>query len=170
MRALFAALCAAVLAGCGPASRLSYSERAFIHCSETRRDVGSCMQPVMDAWSRLAGACGVRNNVLQVCAAEFERLYYCNVSTREEKTTDKDGTVTTRSTETRSGPGCGMDPSRRFSLEAAYREECERRSFVPETWSVEGAACICGHDDCTFAYPDVSDETAVHYFPEKAGK
>jgi hypothetical protein len=170
MRLVTAVLCTIILAGCGPASRLTYSERALIHCSETRRDVGACIQGVMTAWSSLARACDIRGNILRVCDAEFDRLYFCNVTTREEKITDEKGNVTTRSVETRSGPGCGMDSSRRYELSGAYRAECERRSDPPNTSSIEGAACYCGSHYCNFAYPDVSDETAVYYFPEKADK
>jgi hypothetical protein len=166
---LFAVLLASALAGCGPAYRLTFAERAYIHCRETGRD-DACVGGVSTAWSELARACGIRSNVLRVCDAEFERRYFCNVSTREEKTTDEKGNVTTKTVEIRSGPGCGMDSSRRYELGRAYIAECERRSFVPDTSSMEGAACYCGSTSCTFDYPNVSDETAVFYFPHTADK
>lgn len=170
MRTILLALAAVLLAGCGPASRLNYAQRAEIQCRVTGRDAGFCLGRVMDGWSALAHACGIRGNILTVCEGEFERRYFCNVSTREEKTTDKDGRVTTKSVETRSGPGCGMDTSRRYELANAYRAECERRSDPPDTSSVEGASCYCGSWGCTFNYPDVSNDTAVYYFPELADK
>jgi hypothetical protein len=170
MRHMLLAALALSLAGCGPAYRLTYPERALIQCRETFREPGTCMSGVMAAWSDLASACGVRSNVLRVCDGEFERRYFCNVTTREEKTTDENGNVTTKSVETRSGPGCGMDSFRRYELSRAYIAECERRSFVPDTSSVEGASCYCGSTSCSFDYPDVSDETAVFYFPHTADK
>lgn len=169
MRHFVIAALGLMLAGCGPAYRLSYSERAYIQCQETGRD-SACLNGVMAAWGQLAGACGVRSNVLRVCDGEFERRYFCNLSTREEKTTDEKGNVTTKTVETRSGPGCGMDSSRRYELSRAYIAECERRSRVPDTSPVEGASCYCGSTSCSFDYPDVSDEKAVFYFPHTADK
>lgn len=166
---VLAALLAASLTGCGPAYRLTFAERAHIHCRETARD-SACVGAVSAAWSELAHACGIRSNVLRVCDAEFERLYFCNVSTREERTTDEKGNVTTKTVETRSGPGCGMESYRRYELSRAYLAECERQSFVPDTTSMEGAGCYCGSSSCTFDYPYVSDETAVFYFPHTADK
>lgn len=159
-----------ILAGCGPASRLDYGQRAEIQCRETGREPGSCMGRVMQAWSGLAQACGVRSNIVTVCEAEFERRYACNVTTREEKITDDKGNTVTKSVETRSGPGCGMDSSRRYELANAYRAECERRSDPPDTTPTEGAHCYCGSWGCTFDYPDVSNDTAVFYFPWLADK
>ncbi|MCA0199934.1 MAG: hypothetical protein LCH56_03735 [Proteobacteria bacterium] len=170
MRHIYLALTASVLAGCGPASRLDYAQRALIQCMETGRDGGRCTQGVMESWSRLAGACGVRNNVKRVCDGEFERRYFCNVSTREEKTTNEKGNVTIKNVEKREGPGCGLEGARRYELRAAYMAECERHSDVPNTSPREGASCYCGDTYCSFAYPDVSNETAVRYFPELADK
>ncbi len=170
MRIVIITLMATLLAGCGPASRLDYSQRARIQCAETGRDDAGCMRQVMASWSRLAGACGVRQNIKQVCDGEFERRYFCNVSTREEKTTDEKGNVTTKSVEKREGPGCALEGSRRYDLRAAYMAECERHSDIPSTRPAEGAACHCGDNYCTFDYPDVSDDIAVRYFPELADK
>jgi hypothetical protein len=170
MRIVLLAFAAAILAGCGPASRLDYTQRAQIQCAETGRDDGSCVQQVMASWSRLAGACGVRNNVKRVCDGEFERRYFCNVSTREEKTTDEKGNVTTGSVEKREGPGCALEGSRRYDLRAAYMAECERHSDIPNTSPREGASCTCGETYCWFDYPDVSNETAIRYFPALADK
>jgi len=169
MRRTFIILVLAVtLAGCGPASRLTWSQRAYIHCSETLRDTGACIPAVTTAWERLAGACGIRNNVMQICDAEFDRLYGCQVSTREVKRTDDQGKVTTIKEEIRTGPGCSMDSGRLFQLERAFESECMAARDPPDTSSREGASCDCSYGSCTFVYPHVADETAVRYFPETA--
>lgn len=157
-----------ILGACGPASRLTWDERAYIHCAETGGEPATCMPQVHAAWERLAGACGIRDNVVRICEAEFDRLYGCQVSTREVKRTDDKGNVTTVKEETRSGPGCSMESSRKFQLEIAFEQECLAARNPPDISSSEGASCTCGSWGCNFIYPDVSDETAVRYFPEKA--
>ena len=161
---------APLMAACGPASRLSWSERAYIHCRETLREPGACMPEVTTAWERLASACGIRDNVLRVCDAEFDRRYGCQVSTREVKKTDDKGSVTTIKEEFRSGPGCSMSPGELSRLQFAFQSECLADRNPPDVSSREGAACDCSFGSCSFDYPYVSDETAVRYFPEKADK
>ena len=122
------------------------------------------------AWERLASACGIRDNVLRVCDAEFDRRYGCQVSTREVKKTDDKGNVTTIKEEFRSGPGCSMSTGELSRLQFAFQSECLADRNPPDVSSREGAACDCSFGSCSFGYPHVSDEPAVRYFPEKADK
>lgn len=75
MRSVLLIMTAVILAGCGPASRLNYAQRAEIRCAVTGRAAESCMGRVVDDWSPLARACGIRSNIVTVCEDEFERRY-----------------------------------------------------------------------------------------------
>jgi len=162
MKRLVFGLACFLLAGCAD-SRLTFEQRAYVHCRETGAGAG-CQPDTIAAWNNLYPQCSARSSFARRCNADFDAQYWCSTKRKVERITNAKGETTTKETEIEHGPGC-MPSYERSRLQERFREDCMYATRAPQTDDAYGAWCSCGDSGCSVRLPSFGDSTIEKYFP-----